>query len=53
MRKKSGRKPYKKPAVVFERELEVLAAACGIGSPNLYLGTANCKGDQRCTILYS
>jgi hypothetical protein len=40
---KKGQKPYEKPAVTLERRLEVLAADCGTGINNAYLGTNNCK----------
>ena len=43
MDRKAERKPYEKPAVTLERNLEVLAAACGTGIPNVYLGTNTCK----------
>ena len=47
------RKPYEKPAVLFEQKLEALAADCGTGANNTYLGGNNCKGATACTILYS
>lgn len=53
MKEKSARKPYEKPQVILERDLEALAADCGTGANNLYLGTSNCKGATACTILYS
>jgi hypothetical protein len=48
-----NRKPYEKPAVVLERELEALAADCGTGVPNIYLGDVNCKAAGACTITFS
>jgi hypothetical protein len=46
-------KPYEKPAVVFERELEALAADCGVGTPNTFLGGSNCKGAGVCAVAFS
>jgi hypothetical protein len=54
MDKKRERKPYEKPAMVFEKDLEALAADCGTGGANnVYLGGNNCKGATACTILFS
>jgi hypothetical protein len=50
---RSERKHYETPAVVFEKALEGLAAACGTGQDNLFLGDLNCKGDGQCEITYS
>jgi hypothetical protein len=50
MKDKQERKPYEKPAVVFERELEALAADCN--SPWLGAG-ATCKGLDACAVLFS
>lgn len=47
------RKPYEKPAVVFERDLEALAGFCGDYPGNTFLGGSNCKGEGQCAILYS
>lgn len=47
------RKPYEKPAVAFEKELEALAAVCGTGVNNTWLGGNNCKGASACNVLYS
>ena len=47
------RKPYEKPAVVLERELEVLAVDCGTGLNNTYLGTNNCKAAGQCAVPWS
>jgi hypothetical protein len=47
------RMSYEKPAVVLEKDLEALAADCGTGSNNTFLGGNNCKGAADCTILYS
>jgi hypothetical protein len=47
------RMSYEKPAVVLEKNLEALAADCGIGADNTFLGGNNCKGALACTILYS
>lgn len=52
-KKMKQRKPYEKPAVIFENELESLAAACGVGEPNIYLGDNNCKGAGTCIITFS
>ena len=49
----SERKPYEKPAVVFEQELEALAGACGTVPNSPYLGGNNCKGEGDCAVLYS
>jgi hypothetical protein len=46
-------KPYEKPAVVFEKDLEALAADCGSGLNDTYLGGNNCKAAGQCTIAYS
>lgn len=47
----SKRKPYEKPAVIFEKNLEALAADCSAAG---YLGGADfCKGDGVCDITYS
>ena len=35
------RKPYEKSAVVFEKKLEAIAADCGTGLNNPYLGADN------------
>jgi hypothetical protein len=43
MEARKERKPYDKPAVTLERQLEALAADCGIGTSNAYLGNNNCK----------
>jgi hypothetical protein len=53
MSERKERKPYERPAVVFERELEALAADCGTGIGNPFLGDNNCKGEGDCAILYS
>jgi len=47
------RKPYEKPMVILEKRLEALAADCGAGNNNAYLGGNNCKGAAACTILFS
>ena len=49
MKEAKKRKPYEKPAVVFEKELEALAADCG----GAYLGGSNCKGVSNCIVPYS
>ena len=36
------KKPYEKPAVVFERPLETLAAACTPVPPGKYSGPSGC-----------
>jgi hypothetical protein len=46
--KEKDRKPYEKPAVVFERELEAVAAYCGEGLNNHFLGADNCKATGQC-----
>jgi hypothetical protein len=54
MEERKGRKPYEKPAVTLERDLEALAADCGTGINNAYLGNNNCKGlDTQCEVLFS
>jgi hypothetical protein len=50
---KKERKSYEKPAIVFEKNLEALAADCGVGANNPFLGGNNCKGATACTILFS
>jgi len=47
------KKPYAKPAVIAEKELEVLAAECGTGTLNIFLGAYNCKAEMDCAITYS
>lgn len=47
------RKSYERPAVVYESDLEALAADCGVGDNNLYLGAGNCKGSGVCAITFS
>ena len=49
------RKIYERPAVVFEKHLEALAADCGTGVPpdNVFEGSYNCKGEGQCTITFS
>jgi hypothetical protein len=49
------RKPYEKPAIVLEKELETLAGDCGPGDNNIYLGGNNCKGPDTgaCILLFS
>jgi hypothetical protein len=44
-----NRKPYEKPAVAFEKELEALATDCS----GAYLGGAPCKGASACTVPWS
>jgi hypothetical protein len=50
---KKERKAYQKPAIVFEKNLEALAADCGTGTNNPFLGANNCKGASACTIPFS
>lgn len=52
-KEKKSRKPYEKPAVVFEKELEALAGFCGEDVGNVFLGANNCKGEGSCTVVYS
>ena len=47
--KDKKRKPYEKPAVVFEKDLEALAADCS----GAFLGGNNCKGALGCAVPYS
>ena len=51
--KQKKRKTYEKPAIVFEKNLEALAADCGTGTNNPFLGGNNCKGASACTIPFS
>ncbi len=51
--KESKKIPYEKPAVVFEKELEAVAADCGSGLNSPYLGGNNCKSFGQCTVPYS
>lgn len=51
--KESKKKPYERPAVVFEKELEALAADCGAGLNNIYLGGNNCKASGQRAIAFS
>jgi hypothetical protein len=53
MKAESERKPYEKPQVVLDRDLEAMAADCGDQPGSTYLGGNNCKGYQECTIPYS
>ena len=53
MKGRKERKAYEKPAVVFEKDLEALAADCGTGTPNTWVGLDNCKGGPNCVVLYS
>ena len=46
-------KPYEKPGVILEKRPEALAADCGSGDNNVYLGGNDCKAAGACTILYS
>jgi hypothetical protein len=48
MREKK-RKPYEKPAVVFEKDLEALAADCS----GTWLGTGQCKAEGACQTPFS
>ncbi len=50
------RKPYEKPAVIFEKELEALAADCdpdNQGINNIFQGGWNCKGAGPCAVTAS
>jgi hypothetical protein len=47
------RKPYEKPAVVFEKDLEALAQDCGTGINSPYLGGNNCKSVGQCAVPFS
>jgi hypothetical protein len=52
------RKPYEKPAVVFEKELEAIAADCDPTGDGVYTGGTPkqpfCKGEGLCSgALYS
>jgi hypothetical protein len=47
------RKPYEKPMVIFEKELEALAADCGTGLNNPYVGGNNCKAFAQCAVPFS
>jgi hypothetical protein len=51
--KESKKKPYEKPAAVFERELEAIAADCGSGLNNPYVGGNNCKAAGQCAVPFS
>ena len=53
MKAKSERKPYEKPQVVLDKDLEAITADCGSGFNNTYLGGNNCKSFGQCTIPYS
>lgn len=53
MKETKERKPYEKPAIVFEKNLEALAADCGTGVPNVYLGGNSCKGLGQCIVAFS
>jgi hypothetical protein len=52
-KEKKDRKPYEKPAVVFEKELEALAVFCGEGIGDVFLGGNNCKGPTACAVVFS
>ena len=47
------RKPYEKPAVVFEKDLEALAGFCGDGPDSPFLGGQNCKASGQCAVALS
>lgn len=49
------RMPYEKPAVVFEKDLEALAADCDPTGGQTYTGgvAGYCKGGGTCIVLYS
>jgi hypothetical protein len=49
------RMSYDKPAVVFEKNLEALAADCDPTGGGTYTGgvTGYCKADGACIVLYS
>jgi hypothetical protein len=52
MKETRERKPYEKPAVVFEKNLEAMAGVCDATGDRLYDGggAANyCKADGFCT----
>jgi hypothetical protein len=53
MKEAKKRKSYEKPAVIFEKELEALAADCGSGDNNVYMGGNNCKGVGVCIVAFS
>lgn len=54
MEERKGRKPYEKPAVTLERQLEALAADCGSGINNAYLSSNTCKAvGTPCEVLFS
>ena len=49
------RMPYEKPAVIFEKSLEAMAAACDPTGDTTYTGgdPGYCKADGACIVLYS
>lgn len=47
------RKPYEKPAVILDKELEALAADCGTGINSPFMGGNNCKGLGQCIVAFS
>ena len=49
------RKPYEKPAVIFEKNLQALAANCEPAGGQLYTGnvTDHCKAVGACSVLVS
>ena len=52
----SERRTYEKPAIVFEKHLEAMAANCdpgGDGDNNVYLGGGDCKAACPCTTNFS
>ena len=53
MKETQERKPYEKPAVVFEKDLEVLAGFCGDGPNSAFLGGDNCKASGQCAVVLS
>jgi hypothetical protein len=56
MKETQERKPYEKPGVVFEKDLEVMAGLCDVTGDRLYSGggVANyCKAEGFCTGILS
>lgn len=49
------RKPYEKPAMVFEKRLEAMAADCDPTLDTTYTGgvPGYCKAEGVCIVLYS
>ena len=55
MKESRGKKPYEPPAVIFEKNLEALAAECDPIGDTTYTGgvPGYCKAEGACIVLFS